>query len=269
MQSPSEQPSGGVNETGYFVSSVSTNLHFLDIVNSHVLLQPRNPPRVGATRQGCCLRLTDSAYAARHHLVPHTRHTQESAATHKQARCAHRRGDTTTRALSACLPRASTGPASPGRSNARRRSCSGCYLPHAREVVSPCRAVAAAYGATCGAAHLCMMLDVDPLCSPTPVRRSHRGRSLSCSWHDVRVRRHMMCIHAETHRRSAGCADPAICERIGARAADLDSYTRARSAGVAVVARQRASCAGADARVSRARTTKGAGMKTPQRERKR
>ena len=50
----------------------------------------------------------------------------------------HRRGDTTTRALSACLPRASTGPASPGRSNARRRSCSGCYLPHAREVVSQC-----------------------------------------------------------------------------------------------------------------------------------
>ena len=138
MQSPSEQPSGGVNETGYFVSSVSTNLHFLDIVNSHVLLQPRSPPRVGATRQGCCLRLTDSAYAAWHHLVPHTRYTQESAATHKQARCAHRRGDTTTRALSACLPRASTGPASPGRSNARRRSCSGCYLPHAREVVSQC-----------------------------------------------------------------------------------------------------------------------------------
>ena len=78
----------------------------------------------------CCTASPGSAYS--------TRHTQESAATHKQARCAHRRGDTTTRALSACLPRASTGPASPGRSNARRRSCSGCYLPHAREVVSQC-----------------------------------------------------------------------------------------------------------------------------------
>ena len=79
----------------------------------------------------CCTASPGSAYSA------HAR-VRGNPQTSTLCTPPRTRGDTTTRALSACLPRASTGPASPGRSNARRRSCSGCYLPHAREVVSQC-----------------------------------------------------------------------------------------------------------------------------------
>ena len=65
---------------------------------------------------------------------------------------------------------------------------------------------------------------------------------------------------AETPQRWRRRTDLAICERLGANAAALDGYTRARIEGVAVVARMRASCAGADAEVRTSRVGSSPGV---------
>ena len=102
-------------------------------------------------------------------------------------------------------------------------------------------------GASGGAAHLGMMSDVEPWCTSTRVRRAHSGASLSCTWTRCASPPAHVLHLAETPQRWRHRCVHAICERVGASAAALDRYTCARVLCVPVVARQRASCAGADA----------------------
>ena len=66
------------------------------------LPQPWDAPPVGATRQRCCLRVTEGTHAARHHLAAHPRHMRSVRRQPSHTRCMPARWYHHTRVL--CAP---------------------------------------------------------------------------------------------------------------------------------------------------------------------
>ena len=187
---------------------------------------PRIALRVGATRQPCRLRLTDGTHTALHRLAPRPRHMRERPRQPTRTRCTVPRSHRHARALRASAVHRNR--ASCTRSNeyskasmlqvqsaADARRCQlGCgWCVSARVVARP--TLARCQTSSCGARRLACD-------ARTPGRHS---RALG---HDARVRRLMNCMVAKTPHRQRHRCDHAICEHVGASAAGLDRYTRAR-----------------------------------------